>query len=323
MELIKLVDLKETADGKIIRVERDARRIVGRLYGIDIPAYPFTIATFGKEVEQLQEKNDGVLNSEYLLDVETDVAETIDKTREMFTQVVAKKYPELKAEHKKTMVDELMGVFASGVFGGGDGVLSKNTQANLCSYHAFMYMYVLRCVNSMKQGHATIKTMMLDELIFPTCQCFTYSADGKLFIIDMVNADCYNADEAGIIDMTDAIFKLMTDYNVIPKDTRSLREWVDTYPKAWGGTEKALRVLGDNIARILFGYTENDCIQVKRIKTARQHMDDVARVALEKEKAGCTQQEHILVMAQAVADDVLRRHALAQVKAQISADADF
>ena len=86
---------------------------------------------------------------------------------------------------------------------------------------------------------------------------------------------------------------------------------------------EAGRVLADNLAHILFGYTQNDAIRVNVVKTAHQHMNYIARVALEKKKAERTQQQHILELALGVADDVLRKHALKQVHAQDFTGADF
>lgn len=316
MELIKLVNVKEV-EGRTVRVERDARAIAGKLYGIDIPVYPFTVASFADDVEELKVKNDGVLDSEYLLDVATDVADTIDKTREMFVQAVAKKFPELKAEHKEAMVDELMKVFASGVFGDGDGVLSIKEAEKLTHSHSdvFMYMYVLYRTNKIKRGHSAIKTLLLDDVISPLCQPFSLTNEGKLFIIDTINTDSYLCGEESIVDVTDDVFSLMRDYNVIPQNIRSLRDWLNTYE---GTVMEAGRVLADNLAHILFGYTQNDAIRVNVVKTAHQHMNYIARVALEKKKAERTQQQHILELA-----FVLRKHALKQVHAQDFTGADF
>lgn len=321
MELINLVNVKEV-EGRTVRIERDARAIAGKLYGIDIPVYPFTVASFADDVEELKAKNDGVLNSEYLLDIETDVADTIDKTREMFVQAVAKKFPELKAEHKETMVGELMKVFASGMFGDGDGVLSTEVVAKLTHSRsdAFMYMYVLYRINKIKRGHSAIKTLLLDGVISPVYQPLSLTNEGKLFIIDTVNTDSYLCGEESIIDVTDDVFSLMKDYNVIPQHIRSLREWLNTYE---GTVEEAGRKVADSLVHILFGYTQNDAIRVNVVKTAHQHMNYIARVVLEKKKAERAQQQHILELALGVADDVLRKHALKQVHAQNATGADF
>ena len=322
MELIQVVNVKEV-EGRTVLVERDARAIAGKLYGIDIPVYPFTVASFADDVEELKAKNDGVLDSEYLLDVATDVADTIDKTREMFVQAVVKKFPELKAEHKGTMVDELMKVFASGVFG--DGVenfakMSKETQEKFYSSRGFEELFVLYRVKQIKAGHSTIKTLLLDAVVSPVYQPLSLTNEGKLFIIDTINTDSYLCGEESIIDVTDDVFSLMRDYNVIPQNTRSLRDWLNTYE---GTVMEAGKKLADNLAHILFGYTQNDAIRVNVVKTAHQHMNDIARVALEKKKAERTQQQHILEMALGVADDVLRKHALKQVQAQDFTGADF
>ena len=204
----------------------------------------------------------------------------------------------------------------------GDGVLSIEGAEKLTHSHsdAFMYMYVLYRTNRIKRGHSAIKTLLLDGVISPLCQPLSLTNEGKLFIIDTVNTDSYLCGEESIIDVTDGVFSLMRDYNVIPQNIRSLREWLNTYE---GTVMEAGKKLADSLARILFGYTQNDAIGVNVVKTAHQHMNDIVRVALEKKKAERTQQQHILEMALGVADDVLRKHALKQVQAQDFTGADF
>lgn len=295
MELIKLVNVKEV-EGRTVRVERDARAIAGKLYGIDIPVYPFTVASFADDVEELKAKNDGVLNSEYLLDIADEVTHTIDRTHDVFTDAVAKKFPKLTEEHKKALVDDLMYAYASGVMGHGDGVkiLSKDVLHKLCT-DAFMYMYILHCVGEMKAGHTALKELVLDNTIFATCQALMLTQEGKLYVSDCANVESFYYGDDNITDITQEVLELMQDYNVIPQDTESLRDWLNTYE---GDTEKAGRVLADNLAHILFGYTENDAIRVNVVHTAT---------------------ERILQKGMSLADDVL----LKQVQAQNATGADF
>ena len=74
-----------------------------------------------------------------------------------------------------------------------------------------------------------------------------------------------------------------------------MRDWLNTYE---GDTEKAGRVLADNLAHILFGYTQNDALKVNVVHTAT---------------------EHVLKKGLSLADDVL----LKQVQAQDFTGADF
>ena len=131
-----------------------------------------------------------------------------------------------------------------------------------------------------------------------------------MYVIDSVNTDSYNPDEAGLIDITADVLELMKDYSVITGDTKSLGEWLNSFPEA-------VQVLANSLAYILFGYAENDAIRINTVKTARQHIAEIARVALQKhtQDKATAQQEHVLEMAQMVADDELKRQALAQAVA--------
>lgn len=318
MELIKLVDARETEGKYIVRVERDTRPTVNRLYGCNIPAYPFTFDTLEQDMESVQ-----IEDSQMLLDVAEMIEDTIDTTREQFKNYVAKHFPTLTPVKAQEVEKELMECYASGVCGGDTDkwqAMGKETQGKFKSKWVFEELFSLYRVQKLKVGHSALKTMMLDNIISPMYQPFSLTTDGRLFVIDTVNTDSYLCGEESIIDVTDDVFSLMRDYNVIPQNIRSLRDWLNTYE---GTVMEAGRVLADNLAHILFGYTQNDAIRVNVVKTAHQHMNYIARVALEKKKAERTQQQHILELALGVADDVLRKHALKQVHAQDFTGADF
>lgn len=318
MELIKLVDARETEGKYIVRVERDTRPTVNRLYGCNIPAYPFTFDTLEQDMESVQ-----IEDSQMLLDVAEMIEDTIDTTREQFKNYVAKHFPTLTPAKAQEVEKELMECYASGVCGGDTDkwqAMGKETQGKFKSKWAFEELFPLYRVQKLKVGHSALKTMMLDNIISPMYQPFSLTTDGRLFVIDTVNTDSYLCGEESIINVTDDVFSLMRDYNVIPQHIRSLRDWLNTYE---GTVMEAGKKLADSLARILFGYTQNDAVRVNVVKTAHQHMNDIARVALEKKKAESTQQQHILEMALGVADDVLRKHALKQVQAQDFTGADF
>lgn len=318
MELIKLVDARETEGKYIVRVERDTRPTVNRLYGCNIPAYPFTFDTLEQDMESVQ-----IEDSQMLLDVAEMIEDTIDTTREQFKNYVAKHFPTLTPAKAQEVEKELMECYASGVCGGDTDkwqAMGKETQWKFKSKWVFEELFVLYRVQKLKAGHSALKTMMLDNIISPVYQPFSLTTDGRLFVIDTINTESFQCGEESIIDVTDDVFSLMRDYNVIPQNIRSLRDWLNTYE---GTVMEAGRVLADSLARILFGYTQNDAIRVNVVKTAHQHMNYIARVALEKKKAESTQQQHILEMALGVADDVLRKHALKQVQEQDFTGADF
>ena len=317
MELIKLVDARETEGKYIVRVERDTRPTVNRLYGCNIPAYPFTFDTLEQDMESVQ-----IEDSQMLLDAAEMIEDTIDTTREQFKNYVAKHFPTLTPAKAQEVEKELMECYVSGVCGDTDKwqAMGKETQWKFKSKWAFEELFALHRVQKLKAGHSALKTMMLDNIISPVYQPFSLTTDGRLFVIDTINADSFQCGEENVIDVTAEVFALMIDYKVIPQNIRSLRDWLNTYE---GTVMEAGRVLADSLARILFGYTQNDAIRVNVVKTAHQHMNDIVRVALEKKKAESTQQQHILEMALGVADDVLRKHALKQVQAQDFTGADF
>lgn len=318
MELIQVVDARETEGKYIVRVERDTRPTVNRLCGCNIPAYPFTFDTLEQDMESVQ-----IEDSQMLLDTAEMIEDTIATTREQFKNYVAKHFPTLTPAKAQEVEKDLMECYASGVCGGDTDkwqAMGKETQWKFRSKWAFEELFTLYRVQKLKAGHSALKTMMLDNIISPVYQPFSLTTDGRLFVIDTINADSYLCGEESIIDVTDDVFSLMRDYNVIPQNTRSLREWLNTYE---GTVMEAGEKLADSLARILFGYANNTCITINVVKTAHQHMNDIARVALEKKKAERTQQQHILEMALGVADDVLRKHALKQVQAQDVIGADF
>lgn len=312
MELIQLVSIKSEKRG-VSATFKDTRKRVDVLHGIAVPAYPFTLETFGKDMEELKEANGGFMDAEYLLDVCSDIGDTINRTRQQFQDAIAELYPTLSVSMAKGIEEELMLRYVSGVCGADAESftkMSKDTQKKFYSERGFEEVFVLYRVKQLKVGHSAIKVMMLDNIIFPTCQSFTLTQDGRMYLIDCVNPDSYTPDEAGLIDVTEDVLALMKAYDVITGDTRSLGDWLNSFPGA-------VQVLADNLAYILFGYTENDAIKINTVKTARQHMAEIARVALQKhtQNKATAQQEHVLAMAQMVADDELKRQALVQAVA--------
>ena len=308
MELIQLVSIKSEKRG-VSATFKDTRKRVDVLHGIAVPAYPFTLETFGKDMEELKEANSGFMDAEYLLDVCSDIGDTINRTRQQFQDAIAELYPTLSVSMAKGIEEELMLRYVSGVCGADAesfAKMSKDTQKKFYSERGFEEVFVLYRVKQLKAGHSAIKAMMLDNIIFPTCQSFTLTQDGRMYLIDCINTDSYTP-EAGLIDVTEDVLELMKAYDVITGDTRSLGEWLNSFPGA-------VQVLADKLAYILFGYTENDAIKINTVRTARQHMAEIARVALQKhtQDKATAQQEHVLAMTQMVADDELKRQALAQ-----------
>lgn len=310
MELIQLVSIKSEKRGTLVTF-KDTRKRVDVLHDIAVPVYPFTLATFEKDMEEMKEANGGVMNSEYLLDVCADIGDTINRTRQQFQDAIAELYPNISVSTAQGIEEELMQRYVSGVCGADAesfAKMRKETQKKFYSERGFEEVFVLYRVKQLKAGHSAIKVMMLDNIIYPTCQGFSLTQDGRMYIIDSVNTDSYNLDEAGLIDVTADMLELMKAYSVITGDTKSLGEWLNSFPEA-------VQVLANSLAYILFGYTENDAIRINTVKTARQHTAELVRVALQKrtQDKATAQQEHVLEMAQMVADDELKSQALTQL----------
>lgn len=311
MELIQLVDVKETEGNYIVRVERDARPRVNRLYGCNIPAYPFTFDTLEQELEELKDKNDGEMNSQYLIDIATTIGDTIYKTQQQFKKYVAKHFPTLEPAKAQEVENELMECYISGVCGGDVDtwkLMKKEIQRMYETERGFDRLFLLYRMNQLKEGHEAIAELMDNNTIFAMCQAFSLTTDGRLYISTTANLESFPCVEDTILDITQEIFALMVDYEVIPKDTKSLGEWLNTYPKECGGFMKAVHVLADNIAFILFGYTDNDAMYINVVRTAT---------------------EEYLNKTQTTADDVLcpyssfNNYGTQKNRAQNATDADF
>lgn len=304
MELIKHVYVEENGKGYIRRAERDTRPVVDKLYGINIPAYPFTFDTMEKDL-QADEITDGTSIIEYA----ELVGRTIDETRDDFTQQVAERFPNMKKHEQGKVVGDLMRRYVLGVFGIERDMhtLDAETEKALYGSDALTYAFVLHRVKKLKTGHAVIKMLMLKRIIYPTWQAFTVSADyERLYLQDEVNTDQYLCGSSVILDITEDVYKLLRDYEVIPPYLTSLGEYMQE-----AGTQR----VADALALILFGYTDNDCVQIHVARTGIQHMNKLLEKALQKR----TSTTQVLALAQVMADDVLAQ----QQNAQNATGADF
>ena len=317
---MNLINFKIEKDNKgteyVKRIERDTRPVVDRLYGINIPAYPFTFASMGKELQKAE-----IINSTSILEYEDLVTRTIDETREDFRKQVAERFP-AEEEHKKNeAVGDLMQRYVAGVFGDERHIhtLDKETESILYSSDALLYAFIIHRVQMIKEGHAVIKMLMLKRIFFPTCQVLLFSADYEhLYIMDEVNTTSELFDTPILIDITEEVYKIMCDYEVIHPCFHSLGEFIkncyrgtedeDIASRAAEDIEEGVHEVADALALILFGYTDNDCIRIDVAHTGKQHMNNLLERAVQKH----TSIKEILVLAQMVADDVLAQQKNAQ-----------
>lgn len=313
MELIKHVYVEENGKGYIRRAERDTRPVVDRLYGINIPAYPFTFDTLEKDLQACE-----IVNAESFLEWEEMVTQTIEETREDFKKQVAERFPDAEKDKRREAVHDLMKRYVLGVFGAGRDVntLDAETENVLYSSEAFMWAFVIHRLNKLKEGHAVMKMLMLKRVIFPTCSAFTFSADYEhLYLQDEVNTESYTWDLPVMIDVAEDVYKLLVDYGTIHETFHSLGDYVKN---AYRGTENDIEAgvhnIADALTHILFGFNDNDCIRIDVARTGRQHMNKLIEKALQKR----TDVKETLALAQVMADDVL-----AQKDSQNATGADF
>lgn len=279
MNLIKHVYVEENGKGYIRRAERDTRPVVDRLYGINIPAYPFTFDTMEQELQACE-----IVNAESFLEWEEMVTQTIDETREDFKKQVAERFPDLEKDKQREAVHDLMKRYVSGVFGAGKDIhtLDAETENVLYSSGAFMWAFVIHRVNKLKAGHAVMKMLMFKRVMFPTCSAFTFSADYEhLYLLDDVNTESYTWDLPIMIDVTEDVYKLLVDYGTIHDTFHSLGDYVKN---AYRGTENDIEAgvhnIADALTHILFGFNDNDCIRIDVARTGRQHMNKLLEKAL-------------------------------------------
>lgn len=142
-----------------------------------------------------------------------------------------------------------------------------------------------------------MKMLMLKRIIYPTWQAFTVSADyERLYLQDEVNTDQYLCGSSVILDVTEDVYKLLRDYEVIPPYLTSLGEYMQEV-----GTQR----VADALALILFGYTDNDCVRIEVARTGIQHMNKLLEKALQKS----TSTTQVLALAQVIADNTAQQSA--------------
>lgn len=303
MELIKHVYVEENGKGYIRRAERDTRPVVEKLYGINIPAYPFTFATLEKDMQA-----DEITDATSVIEYAELVGQTIDATHADFIKQVAERFPNMEQYKQRKVVGDLMRRYVLGVFGNERDIhtLDAETEKALYDSDALTYAFVLHRVKKLKAGHAVMKMLMLKRIIYPTWQAFTVSADyERLYLQDEVNTDQYLCGSSVILDVTEDVYKLLRDYEVIPPYLTSLGEYMQEV-----GTQR----VADALALILFGYTNNDCVKIEVARTGIQHMNKLLEKALQKH----TSTTQVLALAQVMADNTAQ-----QKDAQNAHTADF
>ena len=314
MELIHFnIEKDNTGTEYIRRAERDTRSVVDRLYGINIPAYPYTLDSIGVEIEEQE-----IVSSEMLLNVSSDVGNTIYHTSEAFHEQLKALYPYLSEEEHKKKHSELMKRYVYSVLGEHrtSEMLSPEREAELYTERGFEHDFVKYRAFKLKEGHAVLKMLMLKRVIFPTCSAFTFSADYEhLYLQDEVNTESYTWDLPVMIDVAEDVYKLLVDYGTLHKTFHSLGDYVKN---AYRGTENDIEAgvhnIADALTHILFGFADNDCIRIDVARTGHQHMNKL----IEKDFQKRTDVKQTLALAQVVAENVL-----AQSATQNATGADF
>ena len=277
MELINFEIVKDNNGTEYIRrPERDTRPVVERLYNINIPAYPYTLNNIGTEIQEQE-----IVSSEMLLNVSSDIGNTIYHTSEGFHEQLNALYPYLsEAEHKKKH-SELMKRYVYGVLGEqrSSEMLSPEREAELCSERGFEHDFVKYNACMLKGDTMVLEALMLDNDIYSMAQGFSLTTDGRMYLLDSVNDETALCADESIMDITEEVYSLLRTYEVIPARFLSLGEWLKEYKY---DIEKARRIIQDALARILWGYTDNDAVQVNIVKSARDVVLERARKLAER-----------------------------------------
>lgn len=264
MNLIHFEIVEKDNTAYIKRPERDTRPVVERLYNINIPAYPYTLASIGTEIQEQE-----IVSSEMLLNVSSDIGNTIYHTSEGFHEQLQALYPYLsEAEHKKKH-NELMKRYVYGVLGEyrSSRMLSPEREAELYTERGFEHDFVRYHAAVLRGDTTVLEALMLDNSIYPMAQGFSLTTDGRMYLLDSVNDESALCADESIMDITEEVYNLLRTYEVIPARFLSIGEWLKEYKY---DIEKARRIIQDNLARILYGYSDNDAVQLNIVKSARE-----------------------------------------------------
>ena len=277
MELIHFnIEKDNNGTEYIRRAERDTRSVVDRLYGINIPAYPYTLGNIGTEIEEQE-----IVSSEMLLNVSSDVGNTIYHTSEAFHEQLKALYPYLSEEEHKKKHSELMKRYVYSVLGEHrtSEMLSPEREAELYTERGFEHDFVKYRAFKLKGNTMVLEALMLDNAIYPMAQGFSLTTDGRMYLLDSVNNETALCVDESIMDITEEVYSLFRTYEVIPARFMSIGEWLKEYKF---NIEKARRIIQDALARILWGYTDNDAIQVNIVKSAKEVVLERARKLAER-----------------------------------------
>ena len=259
MELIKVERNKKNT----VQKASDERKRVDFLYGIAVPAYPFTFETLAQDIEDMC-----ITSAETFLNVADAVDYTISETQKHFQEAIAEQYPNISVTMAKGIEEDLMLKYGSGVCGAElFSQMSREAQQKFYSGRGFGRLFVFYRTQQLKAGHAVLAELMLNETIFAVCQGFSLTKDGRIFLLDSTNLESCKCCDESCMEITQEVFRLLKDYNIISQDTRSLGEWLGTFG---ADVEKGAQILGNSLAGVLFGYSNNDAIQINIVRTATE-----------------------------------------------------
>lgn len=123
-------------------------------------------------------------------------------------------------------------------------------------YTSFISAFTTYHAQRLSKEQGKLQKLLSNNKISPICQPLFLSRDySKLYLLDdnYLSAD-YERENISIIDITDTVFEMLKSRGIAGDDVHTLAEWLDNA----GGIE----TLGDEMARGIFEYTENDCFVI-------------------------------------------------------------
>lgn len=236
----------------------DSRPIIGSLWKIKVPQYPFMLNELAQEIE------DNNINSASCVAILAKSCEdTIEKQRVLFREEVSKCFPMDTSASKEDKTIKLMNRYFSSVYGDYTPLnRAKELYLFADGYSAFVSSFAHYHADRIGGEHEELQKLLLDNKISPICQPLFLADDySKLYLLDDdYTSMSYERQKTNIINITSVVYKLLRSKNIISDGEPSLQYWL--WNIALAGDDEPAEALGQALAYALFGYKENDCFVI-------------------------------------------------------------
>lgn len=130
-------------------------------------------------------------------------------------------------------------------------------------YTSFVSAFTAYHASRPTQGQGELKRLLSTNKISPICQPLFLSRDySKLYLLDdNYLSEDYEREQISLIDVTAIVFEMLKSRGVVDTGVHDLAEWLKGMEKTID-KKAVIKMLGDEIARGIFEYTENDCFVI-------------------------------------------------------------